>query len=67
VELGGEHDVLAPGVVLDRAADELLRGTGLVDVRGVPERDPELDGLSKEGLCLGVVERPLVRGVVGSP
>jgi hypothetical protein len=50
VHLGGQDDVLAAGVRLDRAADELLGAAELVDVRGVPERDAQLDGLAEERL-----------------
>src|SRR4029077_18763947 len=37
--LGGQHDVLATRIAPDRAAGDLFRGTGLVDVRGIPEGD----------------------------
>ena len=59
-DLGGEHDVLAAGEPGDRPADELLRGAALVDVRGVPERDAQLDGLPEERRRGVLVQRPLV-------
>src|SRR5437870_13851491 len=46
--LGGQHDVLAARIAPDRAAGDLFRGAGLVDVRGVPEGDAELDSLPEE-------------------
>ena len=48
--LGGDDDVLASGVLLDSAPDELLRAAQLIDVRGVPQGDAELDRLLEEGL-----------------
>jgi hypothetical protein len=59
-DLGGEHDVLAAGESGDRPPDELLRGASLVDVRGVPERDAQLDGLPEERGRGILVQRPLV-------
>ena len=65
VHLGGQHDVLAAGVTLDGAADELLGGPVLIDVGGVPEGDSEVHGLPEEGLGRVVVEGPQVRGGCG--
>ncbi len=48
--LGREHDVLAAGVLPDRPADDLLGRAVAVGVRGVPEGDPELDGLPEDRL-----------------
>ena len=59
-----EHDVLTAGVAGDRAADDLFGRAELIDVRGVPERHAELDGLLEERLCLVFGERPRV-GVRG--
>jgi hypothetical protein len=50
VHLGGQHDVLAAGVGLDGAADELLRCATAIAVGGVPEGDAELDCLPEERL-----------------
>jgi hypothetical protein len=59
--LGCQHDVLAAGVTLDGATNELLGGAVLIDVRGVPERDAHLDGLDEERLGCVVVKGPPMR------
>ena len=46
--LGGEHDVLAPGEILDGAADDLLRGAVRIDIGGIEEIDPELERLADQ-------------------
>ena len=50
IHLGGQDDVVAAAVLLQRPADDLLRAAGAVDVGGVPEGDAELDGLLEERL-----------------
>ena len=67
VDLRGEHDVLAPGVASDRAADELLRGAALVDVGGVPERDAQLDRLPEERRRGVLVQGPWCSPVAACP
>src|SRR5581483_81782 len=60
VHLGRQHHVLAAGVLPDRAAGDLLGRADAVSVGGIPERDPELDGLPEDRLRLLLVQRPLV-------
>jgi hypothetical protein len=55
--LGREHNVLAPGVLLDRAADDLLRAACAVDVGGVPEADAELGRLPEDRFGGFIVQR----------
>jgi hypothetical protein len=57
-DLRREDDVLAGGELLDGAADDLLRGSGAVDVGGVPEGDAEIERLSEDRLRCLLVERP---------
>jgi len=54
--LSCQHDVLAPGVALDGATDQLLGGAVLIHVRGVPEGDARLDGPG--GRTAGLRRRP---------
>jgi hypothetical protein len=63
--LGGQHDVLATRIAPDRAAHDLLRGAGLIDVGGVPEGDAEVDGLLEKRLGLVVGQGPPVRAFGG--
>ena len=66
-DLRRQDDILAAGVASDRPTDELLRRPSLVDVRGVPQRDPEFDRLTEERLRRVLVQastsadRPSVR------
>src|SRR6478672_12666683 len=53
--------MLPGGVPTDRPPDELLRRPRLVDVRGVPERDPQLHRLAEERLRSLLVQRPRVQ------
>jgi len=48
MHLRRQDDVLTTGVLVNGAADDLLRATDPVDVRGVPKGDAELDRLTKE-------------------
>jgi hypothetical protein len=57
-DLGREDDLLAGGELLDRAADDLLRGSAAVDVGGVPEGDAEIKRLAEDRLGRVLVERP---------
>jgi hypothetical protein len=59
VHLGCEDDVLTPGEPADRATHEFLGGAALVDVRGVPEGDAQLDRLLEERRRGSLVQRPL--------
>jgi hypothetical protein len=59
--LGRKDNVLTAGVTPDRTAHHLLGRAELVDVRGIPERDPGLDGLAEEWLSIVVIECPGVR------
>jgi hypothetical protein len=67
VHLGGEYDVLAPAVLGDRAADDLLGAAVPVHVGGVPERDAELDGLPEDRLSRASSKRPLAEPPRGVP
>ncbi len=44
-DLGGENDLVAPGEVLDRLADDLLAASGAVSIGRVEEVDAGLKGL----------------------
>ena len=54
-ELGGEEHPFAPAV--QGTADKCLVGIGPVSVRGVPERDPQLERATQRGERLGVIVR----------
>ena len=55
-ELGGQHHLVAP--VGDGLAHQLLVGVRAVDVGGVQERHPEVEGLADGGDRLGLVALP---------
>jgi hypothetical protein len=63
--LGRQDDVVASGVLANRPADDLFRGSVAVDVGGVPEGDAEVDGLPEDRLSGLVVEGPLVEASRG--
>lgn len=65
VHLGGQHDLVAAGEVGQRPADDLLAGAVGIDVRGVEEVDPCLDGLPYEGPAGLLVQRPAVGTAIG--
>jgi hypothetical protein len=50
--LGGEHDLVAPGEVPDRAADDLLGGAVGIGVGRVEEIDAEVDRLLDQRAAL---------------
>ena len=58
VHLGGQHDLVAAGEVLQRPAGDLLAGPQRVHVRGVEEVDPGLDGLPDQRAAGFLVQRP---------
>src|SRR5207302_7527034 len=57
-DLRREDDVRPPREVADRPADDLLALPDRVHVRGVEERDPELEGASQERAGGLLVEDP---------
>ena len=65
VDLGGQDDVLAAAVLADCAADDLLRRSRRVDVRGIPKRDAKFHGLTEERLRGVLVHRPCGKRLVG--
>jgi hypothetical protein len=58
VDLGRDHDLAAPRVVEQRAADDLLARAGGVDVGGVEEVDAEVERLLQERSARRLAERP---------
>jgi hypothetical protein len=58
VDLGGDHHLFALGEFLQRPAGDLLGGPLRVDVGGVEEVDPVLDGGLEERLGLLVLQHP---------
>ncbi len=65
VHLGREHDLVTPGEVGERPADDLLAGAVGVDVGGVEEVDPGLQRLPDQRARGLLVEGPLVHAPVG--
>jgi hypothetical protein len=57
-QLGGDHDLVAVGEVVQRAAEDLLRRALRVDVGRVEEGDPGLEGVPDERAAALLVERP---------
>ena len=64
VHLGGDHHLLAPGKVLQRAAGDLLAGAERIDVRRVEEVDAGLERLLEERPARLLVERPAMRAAL---
>src|SRR5580692_1609952 len=58
IDLGRDHDILASRELLQRAAQNLLRGAVRIDVGGIKEIDPELDGLLDQRPALFLIECP---------
>jgi hypothetical protein len=65
VDLRGDDDLVAAGVLLQRLPDDLLARPGGVDVRGVEEVDAELDGLLDQRPAVLLAEGPRMAASVG--
>ena len=58
VDLGRDHQLVAPAEVLQRPTDDLLAAAGRVHVRGVEEVDPRFERLTDQRPAGLLVERP---------
>jgi len=67
VHLGGDHDLVAAGMLLQHPADDLLAGAVGIDVGGVEEVDAEFERAPDERPALLLGERPRVVARAGSP
>lgn len=61
-DLGGEHDLVTVGVLADGLAGDLLAGSCAIDVRGVPEGDPQFYGLPEDRLSSFGIQGPVTSG-----
>ena len=58
VHLGGQNDGFAARVGLEKAAQDGFAVAAGVNVGGIEEIDAEIEGLAKERLAVGFVQRP---------
>ena len=65
VDLGRDHDLAAPRVLEQRAADDLLARAGGIHVGGVEEVDAEVERLLQERPARRLAEGPGVGAAVG--
>ena len=64
MDLGRDHDILAARELLQRAADDFLRGAVGIDVGGIEEIDPELERLLDQRPAVFLIERPWMRAAI---
>ena len=65
MHLGGDHDLVAAGEILQRPADDLLAGAVGIDVGGIEEVDAEFQRPLDERPALLLVERPGMVAAIG--
>src|SRR5579883_3595763 len=65
--LGRDHDVVAPGHLHQRGADDLLRPAAVVDVGGVEEGDADIERTPEVGRRLDLVELAPAAAALGAP
>ena len=58
IDLGGDHDFLAPDEVLQRPPDDFLAGPVRIHVGGVEEIDAEIERHADQRAALGLGQRP---------
>jgi len=65
IDLGRQHDLLAPSEILDGAADDLLRRAVRIDIGGIEEGDAKFDRLAQQRPALVLWECPGMIAAVG--
>ena len=66
IDLGCDHDVLAAHEILQRAADDFLRGAVRIDIGGIEKIDAEVERLLDQRPALLLVQRPWMRATIGN-
>ena len=58
LHLGGDDDGFAPGVGLEKPADDRFAVAAGVDVRGIEEINAEIKSLAQERQAFSLIQRP---------
>ena len=64
--LGGDHQFVAAGIILQCLSDDLLRRTVRIRIGGVEEIDPEVDGFADQWPALMLGQSPRVISALGN-
>jgi hypothetical protein len=67
MHLRGDHHLVAPCEILERAADDLLARAVGIDIGGIEECDAELQRSLDEGAALLLVEGPRLVAAIRDP
>ena len=65
VDFGGHHDFVTIGVVLQGPTDKFLAFAQRINIGGIKEVNPQIQGFFDDWATVGFVERPFVDPAVG--